>query len=116
MDDSKYGFAPGNASGRNGQTYSPRWFCGGGQREHGGQVFGTVIDGRVSCDWQTNRIQTARSRRRWTGILAFPNSFEQTIYEDDSLSPRRHVYTFTCLSESVRWHSETLRSRPLPLC
>lgn len=67
----KHGFARGNASGRNGHPNESKWFCEGCQREHGGTVCSTVIYGRVYCDRQANRIETARSQRRLDALLAF---------------------------------------------
>ncbi|WP_139322985.1 hypothetical protein [Deinococcus marmoris] len=73
----KHGFARGNASGRNGQTYGPKWFCDGCQREHGGKVFSTVIYGLVYCGKQAGRIETARSERRLSARIAFASAPEQ---------------------------------------
>lgn len=67
----KHGFARGNASGRNGQTHPPKWFCVGCQWEHGGQVYSTVLDGLAYCDRQANKIETARHERRLDAIMAF---------------------------------------------
>lgn len=74
----KHGFARGNASGRNGQTYGQKWFCDGCQREHRGRVFSTVIYGLTYCDRQASRIEMVRSERRLNAILAFASASEET--------------------------------------
>ncbi len=67
----RHGFARGNASGRNGQTHAPRWFCCGCQCEHGGQVLRTVLYGLTYCERRANRIETARHPKRLDGKIAF---------------------------------------------
>lgn len=52
----KHGFMRGNANGRNGSLFVPKWFCSGCEKEHGGRVSrNKMLDGFDYCDRQYYR-------------------------------------------------------------
>ena len=61
----KHGFRRGNANGRNGSGVSPKWFCQGCGKMHGGQVSRTrMLDGFDYCDRQYFKRKEAEFAER----------------------------------------------------